>query len=44
MHAGVLSEAGDIMNFQIILLGKYKTENHLWRLMEMIQTFHQAII
>jgi hypothetical protein len=29
MHAGVLSEAGDIMNFQIILLGKYKTENHL---------------
>jgi hypothetical protein len=44
MHAGVLSEAGDIMNFQILLMGKYRTGTHLCRLMEMIQTFYQAFI
>jgi hypothetical protein len=32
------------MNFQILLMVKYKTGTNLWRLMEMIQTFHQVFI
>jgi hypothetical protein len=44
LHAGELSEVGDIMNFQILLMEKYKTVTDLCRLMGMIQTFHQAFM
>jgi hypothetical protein len=44
LNAGELSEAEDIMNFQILLMEKYKTGNNLWRLIEMIQTFHQVFM
>jgi hypothetical protein len=32
------------MNFQILLMEQYKKWTNLWRLMEMIQTFHMAFM
>jgi hypothetical protein len=43
LYAGELLEAGD-MNFQILIMKKYKTGTNILRLMEIIQTFHQAFI
>jgi hypothetical protein len=44
LRAGELSEGGDIMDFQILIMKKYKSVTHLWRLIKIIQTFHQAFM